>query len=54
MSLEGCLPGRMEAPAVTDNGVDEKNFNGWWVEKATVIWFKFRLCLAWLVIDRGK
>lgn len=47
------LPGRMEALAVTNNGVDE-NFSGCWVEKAIVIWFKFRLCLAWLVIDRGK
>lgn len=38
--------------AVTDNDVDE-DFSGWWMEKAIVVWFKFRLS-GWLVIDGRK
>lgn len=45
--------GRIEVYVVTDNDVDEV-FNGQWVEKVIVIWFKFSLRLIWLVIDRGK
>lgn len=42
-----CLPPRKEeTPAVPDNEVNEK--------KEIVIGFKVRLCLALLVIDRGK
>lgn len=56
-SRHGCffvsLPGKIEAPAVTDNN-DDENFNGCWVEKVMVIWLKFRLCLPWLIIDREK
>lgn len=44
---------RVEAPAVRDNEVEE-DFSGWWAEKAIAIWFKFRLCLALLVMDRRK
>lgn len=37
------LAARMETPTITDNNGDE-DFSGCWVEKAIVIWFKFRLC----------